>query len=118
MDSRILGDDRFIDRVLGPKRSMPKSKIGLEDIWSEVCKCYSVDGSEWKSRGKEHRLSEVRAMAAWLVLESGTGTLVQLGKLAGRDPTTLSSAAKRLQSRAQKDLKLAERMKQLLEDIS
>ncbi len=115
MDSRILGDDRFIDRVLGPKRSAPKSKIGLERIWRKVCEWYSVDESEWKGGGREHRLSEVRGMAAWLVLEAGAGTLVQLGRLTGRDPTTLSSAAKRLQKRAQKDLNLAKRMKQLLE---
>ena len=57
-------------------------------------------------------------MAAWLVLELGAGTLVQLGKLTGRDPTTLSAAAKRLQKRAQTDLKLAKRMKQLREPIS
>jgi REP-associated tyrosine transposase len=118
MDSRILGDDRFIDRVLGPKRSVSKSKIGLEGIWREVCGCYSVDESRWKGGGRERRLSEARGMAAWLVLESGVGTLVQLGRLTGRDPTTLSSAAKRLQKRAQEDLPLAKRMKQLLEASS
>jgi putative transposase len=118
MDSRILGDDYFIDRVLGTKRLMARSKRGLEGIWREVRRCYSVDESEWKGGGKERRLSEARGMAAWLVLESGVGTLVQLGRLPGRDPTTLSSAAKRLRRRAQKDLKLAKRMEQLLEASS
>ena len=117
-DSRILGNDRFVDRMLGPKRSGPKFGIGLEGIWREVCKCYSVDENEWKSAGKERRLTEARGMTAWLVLESGAGTLVQLGRLAGRDPSTLSSAAKRLQRRAQKDLQLAKRMKQLMETSS
>ncbi len=64
------------------------------------------------------KLTDSRGMAGWLVLESGTGTLVQLGRLTGRDPSTLSSAAKRLQRRAQKDLQLAKRMKQLLETSS
>jgi putative transposase len=118
MDSRILGDEQFIDRVVGLKRSMAKSRRGFEGIWREVCRCYSVDESEWRGRGKERRLSEARGMAAWLVLESGTGTLVQLGRLTGRDSTTLSSAAKRLQRRAQRDLKLAKRMKQLLKAFS
>ncbi len=71
-----------------------------------------------KGGRKERRLSEARGMAAWLVLESGAGTLGQLGRLTGRDPTTLSSAAKRLQRRAQKDLQLAKRMKQLMETLS
>ncbi len=118
MDSGILGNERFVDRVLGPKRSMPKFKIGIEGIWREVFKCYSLDADEWKGGRKERRLSEARGMAAWLVLESGTGTLGQLGRLTGRDPTTLSSAAKRVQRRAQKDLQLAKRMKQLMKTLS
>jgi putative transposase len=117
-DSRILGDDSFIDRMLGSKRSFTKPKIGLEGIWKEVCKCCSIDDNEWRGVGKERRLSDARGMAAWLVLELGTGTLVQLGRLTGRDPTTLSSAARRLRRRAQKDLKLAKRMKLLLEAMS
>ena len=117
-DSRILGNDRFVDRMLGPKRSRPKFGIGLEGIWKDVCKCYSVDENEWKGAGKERRLTEAWGMAAWLVLESGTGPLVQLGRLTGRDPSTLSSAAKRLQRRAQKDLQLAKRMKLLLKTMT
>ena len=40
------------------------------------------------------------------------------GKRTGRDVTTLSSAAKRLQIRSKTDLKLAERMKELFEAVS
>jgi hypothetical protein len=37
-------------------------------------------------------------------IEFGAGTLGQFGRLTGRDPATLSSAAKRLQRPDQKDL--------------
>ena len=56
-DSRILGNDRFVDRMLGPKRSMPKSRIRLEGIWGEVCKCYSVEESEWKGAGERAQIN-------------------------------------------------------------
>ena len=57
-------------------------------------------------------------MAAWLILELGVSTLGELGKVTGRDVTTLCSAAKRLQIRAKEDLELAGRMKELLEAVS
>ena len=51
--------------------------------------------------GRDRRLSKARGMAAWLVLEYGKGTLGELSRRTGRDVTTLSSAAKRLQIRSQ-----------------
>ena len=44
-------------------------------------------------------------------MELGGGKLGDLGKWIGRDVATLSSAVKRLQIRAQKDLNLARRMR-------
>ncbi len=56
-------------------------------------------------------------MAAWLLLELSVCTLGELGVVTGRDITTLSSAAKRLQIRAKTDLELAESMKEVLEAV-
>jgi hypothetical protein len=60
----------------------------------------------------------LRGMAAWLIFELGVSTLGELGKVTGRDITTLSSASKRLQTRASRDLGLAERMKALFKAVS
>jgi putative transposase len=57
-------------------------------------------------------------MAAWLVMEYGIGTLGKLGKRIGRDVTTLSSAARRLQIRSKTDLDLAQKVKKLLDTFS
>ena len=105
-DSRILGDDTFIDRVLGQKEEIPRRKGSLEHVLKEVCKGYSVKKEELGLPGKDHRLSEARGMAAWLVMELGVCTLAELGKVTGRDVSTLSSAAKRLQMRAKADVGL------------
>ena len=63
-------------------------------------------------------LSEVRRMVAWLILELEVSTLGELGKVTGRDVTTLSSATKRLQIRAREDSELARKMAALLEAVS
>ena len=117
-DSRILGDDAFIDQMLGSKQLTTRSRVTLEGILKEVCRQNSVKANEWKDARKDQRLSEDRGLAAWLVLETGVGTLAELGRVTGRDITTLSSAAKRLQRRAQKDLDLDKRMKEVLQMFS
>ena len=117
-DSRILGGDAFIDRVLGQEQAKPRLKLSLDRIVREVCSQYSVKEKDLRGSARDRRLSEARGMAAWLVLELGACTLGELGKRTGRDITTLSSAAKRLQMRAKRDLKLAEKMRKILESVS
>jgi chromosomal replication initiation ATPase DnaA len=69
-------------------------------------------------KGKDHKLSEARGMASWLVLELGVGTLAELSKRVGRDVTTLSAGAKRLQIRSKMDSELRDAMRLLLKRIS
>jgi len=114
-DSRILGDEPFIGRVLDEKQMKQRQKVSLDKIMVEVCRYFSLKEKDLGGVGKDRRLSEVRGIAAWLVLELGVCTLGELGKRTGRDVSTLSSAARRLQIRSKTDLKLAERMKELLE---
>jgi putative transposase len=117
-DNRILGDDTFVDRVLGGQGAMQRLKATLDAVVKEVCQHYSVMESDLEVSSRDRRLSEARGMAAWLILELGVCTLRKLGKRVGRDVTTLSSAAKRLLIRAKKDSKLARKMKELLKTVS
>ena len=117
-DSRILGDDTFIGRVLDEKQMKQRQKVSLDKIMVEVCRYFSLKEKDLGVVGKDRRLSEVRGIAAWLVLELGVCTLGELGKRTGRDVSTLSSAARRLQIRSKTDLKLTERMKELFEAVS
>jgi hypothetical protein len=117
-DSRILGDDQFIARVLEKEDKKVRRRVSLDRIIREVCKSFSLEEGELLVSGRDHRLSRVRGMAAWLVMEYGIGTLGELSRRTGRDITTLSSAAKRLQARAKTDSGLAEKVKKLLDTFS
>ena len=117
-DSRILGDDAFIDRVLGQKQAMgARSRVSLDEVMQQVCKHYSIQEQDFGLSGRDRRISEARGVVAWLILESGACTLSELGRATGRDITTLSSAVKRLQIRARKDLRLAATVKALLKAV-
>jgi len=113
-DSRILGDDQFIDRVLEKEEKKSRRRVSLDRIIGEVCKSFSLEEGELMDSGRDRRLSKARGMAAWLVMEYGASTLGELSRRTGRDITTLSSAAKRLQIRSKTDLELAERVRKLL----
>jgi putative transposase len=114
-DSRILGDDTFIDRVLDQKRAKPRPKLDLRKVVKAVCREYAVKEKDLALPGKDRRLTETRAMVGWLIMGLGVSTLGELGEATNRDATTLSSAVRRLGNRAKRDSKLEERMRRLLD---
>jgi chromosomal replication initiation ATPase DnaA len=90
----------------------------VEQIVSHVCKEFSLKEEELSASGKDRRLSKVRAIAAWLVLDSGSLTLAELSKRVRRDSSTLSSAAKLLEKQAQMDTELRQLMSKIREELS
>jgi hypothetical protein len=117
-DSRVLGDDQFIDRVLEMDGKRSRRRANLDRVIEEVCKCFSIKEGKFLASGRDHTHSKARGMAAWLVLECGIGTLTELSRRTGRDVTTLSSAAKRLQIRSKRDLELAKKVRKVLDIFS
>ena len=118
IDGRILGDDDFVEQVLGEKSKKAKRKKTLEQIMLEVCKYFDLDKKDFFASGKDRQVSVARAMAGWLSLELGVGTLSELSRRTGRDVTTLSAGVKRLQNRSKADSELADAMNSLLKVVS
>jgi hypothetical protein len=114
IDNRILGDDDFIDRVLGQKTTRLKPKASVERIVLEICRYFHLEERDFFAAGKDRKLSEARGMATWLVLELGVGTIAELSRRMGRDATTLSAGLKRLQIRAKTDYELASTLQSIL----
>jgi len=113
----MLGDDTFIDRVLGQTGRKVDRTLNLERVVNHVCHRYGIEQRALKTPGKDRLFSEVRGMAAWLVLETGCATLTELARVTERDISSLSSAAKRLQLRARNDARLASIKEDLLHSI-
>ncbi len=116
-DSRVLGDDKFIDSVLAHDETRTTSRISLETILLTVCHCYGISESELVSPGKYRKFSEARGVAAWLILDAGEVTLTALSHFLGRDVSTLSSAAKAINLRATNDHEFAKRLEKLKETL-
>ncbi len=105
-DSRVLGDDSFAERVLAESDGIPAPRIGIDKVISAVREHYGA--SEEEFRGNSHRSSRLRAMAGWVAVDTEGCTLTELARSTGRDLSTLSTAARRLQCRAEKNSHLIE----------
>lgn len=116
-ESRILGDDTFIDKVLTHAESQPLKRISLEDILQRVCLKYGIEEKDLKAPGKYRKHSEARGVAAWLLLETCAATLSELSRVTGRDISTLSNAAKVVKFRAIGDHVLAGSMAELKQSL-
>ena len=106
VDRRILGNDSFTGKVLVESEDIPVRRIGIDEIVSVVCRFYGVRNEEL--RGSTHRSSRIRAMTAWITLETEGCTITELAGRTGRDISTLSCAVRKLQAMAGKDSRLSE----------
>lgn len=68
-DGRILGDDRFSEKVLAKTTEKYSRNMTLEDVVKVVCTFYNISFNMLAGPGKARPASEARAVAAALVQE-------------------------------------------------
>lgn len=101
-DSRLLGDDVFVESVLMQAEQRKVSVVTVAKLLAAVCATYNLTGSE--ITGGSRLASEARSMSAWIAKETVGCTLADLAKVTGRDSSSLSSAANRIEAKAQKEI--------------
>ncbi len=119
-DSRLLGDDSFMDKCLSGSGGIPL-RLTAQQIADQVCLAYDIDISVLKAKSQQRVASEARAMAGWLARESGCVTLSDVARLVNRDVGSISSSVRRLTDRIQEEPELVRRMMSLkaeIEDVS
>ena len=87
-----------IEKVLGALPAAPK-KIKLDSIVKLVRQDYAIKEAHLRAPGQGRRASEARSLIAWLALQTGAATLEQVAARFGRDATTLSRLAGRIEAR-------------------
>lgn len=113
-DSRVFGNDSFVEEVLRNEPERPVS-VTMDHVLAAVYETCGLTAEEMRSASRGRRIAQGRALAAWGVLNLCDGTLTELGKRVRRDVSSLSSAARRLLIRSKKDDRLAARMAEIEE---
>ena len=116
-DPRVLGNEDFVRGVLRLSRQKYLPKVKPERVVRIVLERYKVTEEELSAPGKNRLCAEARAYLAWLYLETGCATLTALGERLGRDVSSLSSAVRRLQIKAKKDEKIADKFQKMLNRV-
>ena len=100
-DNRVLGDEEFVESIVARPRLTKKAEITMKALLSAVCAVYDINLDEITSGRR--LASEARGMSAWITLETTGCTIAQLAAATVRAPSSLSSAAKRVEARARQD---------------
>jgi len=89
-DARVLGEDLFLHQVMTQADESVPVNISLDLLLLFIAKTFGIEIAELTGPSKKRKFSEARGVMAWLVSEMGLSTLVELGRLLNRDPSTLS----------------------------
>lgn len=108
-DQRVLGDDRFVEKVLHMSCA-PAKHITLDKLIKIVCHEYRLAESDLAAVGRKRQASEARCIIGCLAQKSGQITLTEVGKRFGRDVTTLSRGVQKLGVKAKTSKVLAKRL--------
>ncbi len=115
-DSRLLGDDSFMEKCLAGSGGVPPG-LTAREITDQVCRAYNLDPAALQTKSQQRNVSEARAVAGWLARESGCVTLSEVARLVNRDVGSISSAVRRLSARVQEEPELARRLRVLKDTI-
>ena len=111
-DTRLLGDDSFVEKCLSWSGDKP-CRVTVRKIIDEVCHAYTIDEASLTTSSQQRVVSEARAVVGWLARELGCATLTAVGKFVNRDVGSISSSVRRLSDRMQEDRDLADRVRSL-----
>lgn len=117
-DKRILGDDGFIEKMMGKGVMQTRKEIVLNDLIRHVCKDYGIDEEQLASSGRDRYTSEARQVIGWLALKTDNLTLTQVAQYFGRDVTTLSRGVKRIEESILKSKVFAKKLENLNNTIA
>jgi len=115
-DTRIIGDDEFVQEILSYQNEEP-IKVGLNKIILEVCKRFDTDTNEISSQSRSRRLSRIRTLIGYFVLEYSDTTLSDYGRIVNRDVSTLSGAIAKYRSILKKDVNNQQLISELKQEI-
>lgn len=114
LDSRLLGDEYFVLYILDGLEEKPPTKPDLEMVLVAVEAVIGPDAPIFlTSAARDARSFEVRALAAWAVLQFSDATLSELARYCNRDQSTMSCAALRIEELRHVRPDLADKMEQL-----
>ena len=115
--SRILGEDSFIEEVLKEEEEKEYTGIAVDRIIEVVCERYEVEEIELRSRSRLRKITEMRKLLSYIVVEYSDESLTKLSRRLNRDVTTMSRVLKEYRERVKMERKVSGELKAVLGEL-
>lgn len=109
-DSRLLGEERFVDEVLEKAQLRREQKPTIHEVLETIKTICNIDDETLCSPQRGRSAAFARSLAAWAVAEFSDGTVSEVGRIFGRDISTLSACIRRMTDKARNDYVIAGKM--------
>ncbi len=116
-DSRILGDDSYVNQVLG-KDSRSNSRTTLEAIIRHVTAAMDIEPETLSTPGRDRGAAQARAMIGYLARHLDIASLTEVAARFGRDVSTLSRQVGRIEKLANSSPEMQEDLKKQIDAIT
>ena len=118
-DQRYLGKDEFIDKIERIKSNADPAifEISMEEIAREVVNHMAIGRDRLYSLTRDRMGAHGRGIVAYLARKL-TGSLVKdIARYFQREPMTISEAIMKIESRMERDMKLARRIEDIRSNL-
>lgn len=114
-DSRVLGDELFVEKVLTDKTINRKPEF--DAIVKYACKQFGVTEKQLRSPSRQRKMAEIRGIAGWLTTRLEVVTLSAVAKRFNRDLATISRAVRNIEERMLKSKEMKEQLDSYLKEL-
>ena len=95
-DSRVLGEDDFVNRVLSREATSMAKPPSLDSVIQRICQAYGLSETELAAIGQRRFPARARALAGYIAVQTGAASLTGVATRFQRDVATLSIGVRRL----------------------
>jgi len=113
-NTRVLGDDQFVEGVLGQEAEKSDLRPSLDKLVKRVCEAYGVTDGQLCDPSRNRKAAEVRSVIGHLAMQTGCAALTEVAHRFGRDVATLSKGVRRLGRHAEVSQDVRESIARLL----
>ncbi len=99
-DSRVLGDESFVEKVILKKPILKKPS--LQKIVYLVGDHFAVQEKELKRTGRQRKMSRLRGIIGWLAKQLEAASLTEVSTYFSRDLATMCRAVRRIEEQYSK----------------
>ena len=112
-EGRILGDDRFLEKIVKKAEQEFPAHVSTNLILNTVCQHRQLSNDRLASVDCSRDVSEARALIAYLAVETGAATLSKVGQMFNRDVTSMSKLVSRFRNKLDANADLMYEIKEL-----